>query len=116
MRAGRAVERDHVEQAVEAGDPRRRPDHGGVQHRVGAGRPDLGDAGLARGALDQRPREPAARDGGRLPIGAARADGCYGTTIDFVDTPKEAAALAKKQEKLVFVLHVSGHFEDPRFT
>ena len=48
--------------------------------------------------------------------GAARADGCYGTTIDFVDTPKEAAALAKKQEKLVFVLHVSGHFEDPRFT
>jgi hypothetical protein len=42
--------------------------------------------------------------------------GCFGTTIAFVDTPKEAAALAKKQEKLVFVLHVSGHFEDPRFT
>ena len=42
--------------------------------------------------------------------------GCFGTTIDFVDTPKEAAALARKQEKLVFVLHVSGHFEDPRFT
>jgi len=33
-----------------------------------------------------------------------------------VDTPKEAAALAKKQEKLVFVLHVSGHCEDPRVT
>lgn len=49
-----------------------------------------------------------------------RADGpatCgYGTTIEFVDTPKEAAALARKQEKLVLVLHVSGHFEDPRFT
>ena len=40
----------------------------------------------------------------------------YGTTIDFVDTPKEAAAQAKKEQKLVFVLHVSGHFEDPRFT
>jgi hypothetical protein len=49
-------------------------------------------------------------------VPAARGDGCYGTTIDFVDTPKEAAALAKAQEKLVFVLHVSGHFEDPRFT
>ena len=42
--------------------------------------------------------------------------GCFGTTIDFVDTPKEAAAQAKKEEKLVFVLHVSGNFEDPRFT
>jgi hypothetical protein len=41
---------------------------------------------------------------------------CFGTTVDFVDTPKEAAAPAKKQEKLVFVLHVSGNFEDPRFT
>jgi hypothetical protein len=46
----------------------------------------------------------------------AHAEGCHGTKIDFVATPKEAAALAKKQEKLVFVLHVSGHFEDPRFT
>ena len=47
---------------------------------------------------------------------APGADACFGTKIEFVDTPKEAAALAKKQEKLVFVLHVSGHFEDPRFT
>jgi hypothetical protein len=42
--------------------------------------------------------------------------GSHGTTIDFVDTPSEAARQAKKDEKLVFVLHVSGHFEDPRFT
>ncbi len=40
----------------------------------------------------------------------------FGTTIAFVDSPKEAATLARKQEKLVLVLHVSGHFEDPRFT
>jgi hypothetical protein len=33
-----------------------------------------------------------------------------------VDTPSEAAAQAKKEGKLVFVLHVSGNFEDPRFT
>ena len=43
-------------------------------------------------------------------------NGCFGTKIDFKDTPKEAAAEAKKAEKLVFVLHVSGNFEDPRFT
>lgn len=50
--------------------------------------------------------EPAKKDEG----------GCHGTSIDFVDSPREAAELAKKKEKLVFVLHVSGHFEDPRFT
>jgi hypothetical protein len=50
-------------------------------------------------------------------VPAARAgEGCHGTKIDFVDTPKEAAAQAKKDQKLVLVLHVSGHFEDPRFT
>ncbi len=51
------------------------------------------------------------------PAEAAKpACGSHGTTIDFVDTPGDAATQAKKEEKLVFVLHVSGHFEDPRFT
>lgn len=49
------------------------------------------------------------------PLGAAETCG-YGTRIDFVDSPKEAAAVAKKEEKLVLVLHVSGHFEDPGLT
>ncbi len=40
----------------------------------------------------------------------------FGTKVTFVDTPKEAAAQAKKDQKLVFILHVSGNFEDPRFT
>jgi hypothetical protein len=40
----------------------------------------------------------------------------HGTKLEFVETPREAAALAKKQEKLVLVLHVSGHFEDPGLT
>ena len=52
--------------------------------------------------------------------GPAKADkptcGSHGTTIEFVDTPRDAATQAKKEEKLVFVLHVSGYFEDPRFT
>ena len=55
---------------------------------------------------------PVARAGG-----PADGESCgFGTKIRFVGTPKEAAALALQQEKLVFVLHVSGHFEDPRFT
>jgi hypothetical protein len=47
-----------------------------------------------------------------------KAEGCgeFGTSIDFEDTPVEAAKKALKEEKLVFILHVSGHFEDPRFT
>ncbi len=44
--------------------------------------------------------------------------GCssHGTRVEFYDTPSEAAKIAKKEQKLVFVLHVSGNFEDPRFT
>jgi hypothetical protein len=40
----------------------------------------------------------------------------YGTRVNFVSNPSEAARQAKVEEKLVFVLHVSGHFEDPTFT
>jgi hypothetical protein len=40
----------------------------------------------------------------------------YGTSVKWKGSPSEAAAQAKKEEKLVFVLHVSGYFEDPKFT
>ena len=40
----------------------------------------------------------------------------YGTSVVWSGSPSEAAAKAKADEKLVFVLHVSGHFEDPNFT
>jgi hypothetical protein len=50
------------------------------------------------------------------PKAATSCSGDYGTSILFEETPKEAAARAKKEEKLVFVLHVSGHFEDPKLT
>jgi hypothetical protein len=58
-------------------------------------------------------------------VGAARAAdgkkdgetcGSFGTSVQFEESPKVAAAKAKKEQKLVFVLHVSGNFEDPRFT
>jgi hypothetical protein len=42
--------------------------------------------------------------------------GDHGTSIQFVSTPKEAAKQAEKDEKLVFILHVSGEFEDPGLT
>jgi hypothetical protein len=42
--------------------------------------------------------------------------GRFGTTVAFVDSPRDAAKLARQQEKLVFVLHVSGNFETPEFT
>lgn len=40
----------------------------------------------------------------------------HNTQVDFFDTPSEAATQAKKDGKLVFVLHISGYFEDPKFT
>jgi hypothetical protein len=51
-----------------------------------------------------------------LPADARAGCGKHGTQVEFVDTPKEAAEKARKEEKLVFVLHVSGLFEDPKLT
>jgi hypothetical protein len=53
-----------------------------------------------------------------LALPATAQAGCktHGTQVEFVDTPKEAAEQAKKEEKLVFVLHLSGIFEDPNLT
>ena len=42
--------------------------------------------------------------------------GDYGTSVHFEDSPVKAAQAAKKDGKLVMVLHISGHFEDPALT
>ena len=42
--------------------------------------------------------------------------GSYGTSVQFEKSPSDAARRAVKEEKLVMVLHVSGHFEDSEFT
>jgi hypothetical protein len=42
--------------------------------------------------------------------------GEYGTAVTFAQSPAEAAKQALREEKLVFVLHVSGNFEDSDFT
>ena len=53
---------------------------------------------------------------GKNPAPKAESCGEYGTSVHFEETPADAAKAAKKAEKLVMVLHVSGHFENPEFT
>ncbi|HEV3256570.1 MAG TPA: hypothetical protein VG013_06815, partial [Gemmataceae bacterium] len=48
------------------------------------------------------------------PRAAARAT--YGSTVEFVRTPGEAARVARREHKLVFELQLSGNFEDPGCT
>lgn len=59
------------------------------------------------------PGESAAREGKKP---AATCSGDYGTNVEFAESPKAAAEQAKKEQKLVLVLHISGHFEDPNLT
>jgi hypothetical protein len=40
----------------------------------------------------------------------------YGTRVAFLSTPAEAARQAKREQKLMLVLHVAGNFEDSCFT
>jgi hypothetical protein len=50
------------------------------------------------------------------PERGATCAGDFGTSIEFMHSPTEAAQWAKKEGKLVLVLHISGHFEDPGLT
>jgi hypothetical protein len=40
----------------------------------------------------------------------------FGTSVEFVRNPLEAARVAGQERKLTFILHVSGNFEEARFT
>jgi hypothetical protein len=40
----------------------------------------------------------------------------YGTRVTFLASPEEAMRVAQRERKLVFVLHVSGNFEESCFT
>jgi hypothetical protein len=51
-----------------------------------------------------------------LKASGAATCGDHGTSIHFEKTPKDAAKKAQKEEKLVFVVHISGLFEDPDLT
>ena len=43
-------------------------------------------------------------------------DNKYGTALEWAASPTAAAQLAKEQDKLVFVIHISGNFARPEFT
>ncbi len=70
--------------------------------------------GLAVAATQQTTGKPAGGVG--QGHGELVCNGDFGTNVKFVKTPSEAGQQALKEEKLVFVLHVSGQFEDPTFT
>jgi hypothetical protein len=59
----------------------------------------------------QRPIKKVKKD----PI-PERAVAQYGTTVDFWNNPFDADSVAKKKDRLRFVLHISGNFEDPGCT
>jgi hypothetical protein len=40
----------------------------------------------------------------------------YGTAVEFLSRPADAARQALHEDKLLFALHVSGNFEDAKFT
>jgi hypothetical protein len=43
-------------------------------------------------------------------------DNKLGTAVEWADSIEEAAIAADRQDKLVFVIHVSGNFKIPEFT
>ena len=46
----------------------------------------------------------------------SKPDRSFGTAIQWESSMEKAAKLAERQDKLVMVLAVAGHFEDPFFT
>jgi hypothetical protein len=66
----------------------------------------LGLPGMLRAGAQQSGAGACGRCGGET----------YGTSFRWAASPREAAEQALKEEKLVFVLHVSGYFEDAAFT
>ena len=57
-------------------------------------------------------KDPFAKPG----EGATCTAKAHGTSVVFYDTPSEAATVAKKEQKLVMVLHISGNFENKDYT
>jgi len=71
---------------------------------------DASIRGIAVPIDDPAPANPLVQDDKTV------CNGDFGTSVNFVKSPSDAAKQALKEEKLVLVLHVSGDFEDPDFT
>ena len=78
--------------------------------------PEPIDPGEARPPIPGQ--RPAVSEPEPEPTAAASPAKCdrYGTAIDFVRSPALAFKQAAREEKLVMVLHIAGHFDDPGFT
>ena len=79
----------------------------------------LRPAASTRGAGDHAAAGPAVLPGEpRCAAGDGRcaARETFGTAVEFVRGPGEAARIADQQHKLLFLLHVSGNFDDTGFT
>jgi hypothetical protein len=64
-----------------------------------------------------RPEESVPSSAAQYPITqSCSARTTHGTTVNFLSTPTEAARKARKNNKLTFLLHISGNFEDTEFT
>ena len=48
--------------------------------------------------------------------GSCAVNRSLGTALTWAKTPAEAAEQAEREGKLVFLIHVSGNFENPGFT
>lgn len=79
-------------------------------------------AGVADLPVREKTKEPAPEnqdlvcDKGDCKVGDPKSKETFGTSVAFVRNPGIASGMAKQQQKLTFVLHVSGNFEDSRFT
>ena len=106
--AGEMIEREPapVLAAVEAIPAPVAIDPGEARPPIPGMRPPVTDVPVAVGEP-----EPVVANPARPP----RCDR-FGTTIDFVRSPAIAFNQAAADGKLVLVLHLAGHFEDPGFT
>jgi hypothetical protein len=50
------------------------------------------------------------------PAAAPKTCETFGTSVEFAASPAEAAKVATRDGKLLFLLHISGNFEDAGFT
>ena len=50
------------------------------------------------------------------PEGDPRPKGMHGTAMKWEASVEEAAKKAKEEGKLILVLHLAGHFDDPHLT
>jgi hypothetical protein len=60
--------------------------------------------------------QPAQKDQAAANLKDGAACETFGTQVEFVRNPQVASKMAREEGKLTFLLHVSGNFEDSRFT